>query len=260
MAKKRFNATGWRPKPGLSKLFNNRIFTAFFVLAILAGLVWAFSSYVWDRVISSDIFIVRDVKSNTELSPTVRSAIVGKTVFALSTRKIYDFVRSQHPEFKSILVVKEFPSTIIIKVIKRIPVVQVKMDGFYAVDPERIVVSGPYQQLLPGLLCLEISDRPIALTRGQRIDDKRLSAAMDLAEALRKNGYLAKLPMNEINAVLPAALCFVVGSTRVIVGEADYERKLKVFEKILKEECKGDLSSLEYIDLRYQRVYLGYKR
>jgi hypothetical protein len=66
--------------------------------------------------------------------------------------------------------------------------------------------------------------------------------------------------MQSINATIPEALYVVVDGAEVILGNGDYQRKLKVFEDLLSGDLKGKLAGMEYIDLRYQKVYLGQKK
>jgi hypothetical protein len=51
-----------------------------------------------------------------------------------------------------------------------------------------------------------------------------------------------------------------MNDARVVIGGTDFERKLYILENILNEKLSGDIASVEYIDLRYKKAYVGYKK
>jgi hypothetical protein len=209
---------------------------------------------------TSNIFRITQIKSNIELDKNLIKEIRNTPLLNLDMKKIYSQIFRSHPEYKEIYISREFPSSLKIEVYKRKPFAQLKARGFYLVDRQGVIISDAVGDSFPNIMVIEIADYNIRLSRASRIRDLRLELAFNLMEELKKKNLFCKLPINLINVTNPQAIYFIIGDTRVVVGRGDFGRKLYILDNLLKEKLKGDLSLVDYIDLRYNKVYLGYKR
>jgi cell division septal protein FtsQ len=231
----------------------------FFVLGVVvvASLAAAYSAGV---LFSSNFFLVKDIKSNIALDPEIKQAVKGISLIKLDTQKLHRYVMKLHPEYKAVAITKELPSSVIIAVKKRIPFAQMKAQRFYPLDREAVVTGDGSPTAIEGLVVIDLADCRAYLMRGFHIKDDRLEIAMQILAELRKKKFLNKFPITLINATSQATLCVSLGTTNVILGADNYKYKLLVLENVIKMQLKGALDSVEYIDLRYKKAYVGFRR
>jgi len=227
-------------------------------------------------IYTASVFKVKegDLKTNMALGRGLREKIEGRSLFSLDIKAIAEGLIKTHPEYKEIYVYREFPSSIVVEAIKRIPFAQIKDKRYYPIDHEAVIVSQGEFKPLEGLIPLEIGEYRRSLGKGSKIKSKSLEQAFNLIEAL-EDGELLKgnNRIERINASQLEAIYFIFiqkdsqeqersldQGIKVIVGKGDFRRKLKLFENLINQELKGKLFSVNYIDLRFKRVYMDYKR
>jgi cell division septal protein FtsQ len=229
------------------------VWVLLFLLVISAGLFFAARALYY-----SPIFIVKEVKSNIELSQNLIKSIKGKSLFTVDINRIYHQILNNNPAYQQVYVFKEFPSAVVVDVVERDAFAQIKTEKFYPIDRQGVVIDTGSSNPLPNLIPIEIGGGPFA--RGQTIKDEGMQLSLSLIEALAEENIIRKFPITVINARSPQALYFLIGDTKIIVGRGNYKHKLYIFTSVVREKLKGNLSSVKYIDLRYKKVYLGYKR
>jgi len=239
----------------------------FLPVLMMAGLGYAVYSCEDFKVKSGDII------SNVDLGSRLKSDIEGKSLFSLDTAVIASDIMKGHPEYKKILVSKEFPSYIVIEVTKRLPVAQVKSKKFYPVDKEAVVLNRGSIEPSEELTCVEFDSANRLFTRGYNIHDSRLQYAFDLIEALKKEQVLSGFSVDLINSVNLEAAYFTLeeknlpvaeepsgDSIKIIIGKDDIGQKVKLLQGLVEGELKDKMPLVKYIDLRYKKVYVGFKR
>lgn len=229
-------------------------------------LILAISFCFWLIAIlnNASLFKIKDVRYNIVVEDNLRTWVnryaLGRRLCAIDIKAIHTQFSKAHPEYKAIYVIREFPSTLKIEIELRRPFAQLKARGFYCIDRQGIVITDEAAEPFRGLVAVELTERAVLLKRGSLIRDKRLNFAFNLIEMLKKHPFFKKLPLRFVNVISQDTAYFVVGETRVIVGTADIEHKLSVLQNLLRQQLGNDITSAEYIDLRYQKVYLGIKR
>jgi len=239
-----------------------------FISALILGLL----GYA---VYSCEDFKVKkeNIISNITLSGLLVKKMEGKSLFSLDTAVIAEGIMKGHPEYKDILVSKEFPSSIVINVVKRLAVAQIKSKKFYPVDKEAVVLSRGAAEPSDNLICVEFDGKSRLFTRGYNIRDNRLSYAFNLIEILKKEQLLNDFTVGLINSVSLEAAYFTLeqknygaaedlaaDNIRIIVGKDDAGQKVKILQGLIEGELKDKMSLVKYIDLRYKKVYVGFKR
>ncbi|MDD5194342.1 MAG: cell division protein FtsQ/DivIB [Candidatus Omnitrophica bacterium] len=223
-------------------------------------------AYLGKALSSSSIFTLKEVRSNIALDVQAFARMPEESVFDANLGKLYSVIYKEHPEYKNIYVVREFPSVIKVEITERKPFAQLKGEKLYFIDRDGVVISASDQQpaassvLGANLIPIEIDDYNRRLRPGYVINDARLETAFKLIEELQRTSFLKKFPVQLINATTPGALYMVLGDTKVIFGKNDFRKKLYILDTIVRGELKGNLYPVEYIDLRYEKVYLGRKR
>lgn len=223
-------------------------------------------------VYESPIFRVREIYCNVPLDHDLEKLIRGKALFTLNVQDIRARILNSHSEFKTAAILKKFPRFLKIDIVQRKPIAQIKKQKFYPIDEEGVILSEGRVDMAPGLILVEITDYHYSLRNKGSISDARWQYAVNLVAALNKKGIPAKFPVKLINATSVPELYFVIddenytakpvlsAGVKVLVGDGNFDRKLYLFENVLQEKLQGDISGVEYIDLRHKKVYLGYRR
>lgn len=236
-------------------------------LVLLAVLV-----YLGKIVYTSDIFRVKEIKTNVALDKRLIELVKGKSLFTLDIQKVYYQICKYCPEYKEVRVLREFPSALRIEVCLRKPFAQLKAREFFAVDREGYVIAFGQEEKLPDLIPIDIGSNNNSLKKNMSVADEKLEDAFKLIEVLKTEGFLDRFAVNFINASSLEAMYFLISEKevnqdvkvsneiKVIIGDGDLERKLYVFNNLLKEQLTDGFSSIQYVDLRYKKVYLGFKK
>jgi len=227
-------------------------------------------------IYTSSIFKINegDIKDSRHLlSRGLKMKIKNKSLFSLDIKSISSSLLKAHPEYKEIYVYREFPSSVIIEATKRIPFAQIKDKKFYPVDKEAIILSEGDVRPLDNLIPLEVSDYSGRLKKGSKIKGKKLEYAFDLIDALGNEGLFDRGQVKLINANSLEAVYFIFvrkgidvqsasmdEEIKVIVGKGDFRRKLKLLKDLIDHELKDKMFLLKYIDLRFKKVYMDFKR
>lgn len=241
------------------RLNSKAIWIGFFLVGILACFLFLEKSLYCYRG-----FKVKEIRCNIELDVNLKALIknyaLGRQLFNVDIKKVYHQIARSHPEYKEIHILREFPASLKIEVKLRKPFAQIKAKGFYLIDREGVIVSDASYEPFSAFIPIEITDRNIYLQRGSLIKDERLTLAFNLIKEFRNSKFLRKIPVILINTTSPQATYFVIYDTKVIIGMNDFDKKLSILEHVIIRQLKNDISSSEYIDLRYQKIYLGIKR
>lgn len=226
-------------------------------------------------IYTADIFKIRkeDIKSNFPLSKSLQDKIKGKSLFNLDIKSIsLNFLR-EHPEYKEAYVYRVFPSCLKVKGVERVPFAQIKDKRFYPVDNEAVILSEGSRQPLGNLILIEIGSSDRNLRKGSSIKDRKISYAFDLIEAIEEEELLNEGRVIVINASSLEAIDFIFirkdcdagnepdcRGIRVKVGRGGFRKKLKLFKNLMSNELKDKMPLLNYVDLRFKKVYMDFKR
>lgn len=236
-------------------------------LAILTGL--RYLTY------TCNIFKINknNIISNVPLSESLKESILNQSLFELDIKSISSRLIREHPEYKEAYVFRRFPSSVVIDVKKRKPFAQIKGRKFYSLDREAVILNAGSNQSFEKLVLIEISDRNRLFNIGDRIRDKRLSHAFELIEVLQKGKFANYFRAKLINSThlqgtflviefegVPEDSKIPTRNIKVILGESGLERKIAILKDLLTQSLKDKLSLVKYIDLRYKKVYVGFKR
>ncbi len=226
-------------------------------------------------IYNSKIFRVSSeaIESNVELSQKIKNKAAGKSLFNLELKQIVDDIFKEHPEYKSVTVLKRFPHGLKVIVENRLPIAQIKGKKFYPIDREGVIISDGSLAEISNLIILEIPSDSNAYQRGYQLKSEELNYTFELMADLEKTAFLKLFRVSSINAVMPEALYFMVNlkkpakdtsgldkKVRVITGRNDFVRKLTLLKDVINVRLKDKLDQIQYIDLRYKEVYVGFDR
>ena len=228
----------------------------FFVFLVTGALL--FFSF---KLFSSSLFKIENIEANIDIDKDIKKEIKGKSIFHVDTEMIRGKLLRRHRGIKEVYVRKVFPSFIKIYAEKRIPFAQIKKDGFYLLDKERVLLKRRLKSPYPDAFIIEIDDYDSSLEEGRIVKDKRIELAYSLIDELNKSGLLEKYKISTINATLPYSISFFIDNVNIIMGEGDFKRKLFLLKRLLENRYNNKVDSLRYIDLRYatsdDNIYVG---
>ncbi len=251
--------------------FNPKLFWAvtFFIIAFLlfSGLAWA--------IYTSEVFEVKkeSIVSNVVLNKSLEKKIRGESLFSIDIKEISFSILKEHPEYKQVYTIKRFPNTLAIEVIKRDPLAQLKGRRYYLIDNDAVIISDGYSNEVKNLITIETEPGRETFRRGYEVKDSSLRYALDLIGTLKSSNFIDDFKVNRINSTSREAIYLMVDKEsfspygdkpnediKVIIGEDNFLKKINIFKELLEEKLQGKISLVKYIDLRYKKVYVGFKR
>ncbi|MDD5069794.1 MAG: FtsQ-type POTRA domain-containing protein [Candidatus Omnitrophica bacterium] len=211
-------------------------------------------------VYRSSLFTVNKVRANIEIPKIIENKILGESIFSVDIKTVHQQISRNNPQFQQVRITKRFPSTIDVSVIERKPFAQLKTSRYAVLDREGFILASFQNEPYPDLVPIEINDYKSFLKPGDSVDDGRLKKALALLETIKSHELDKKYKIESINATILGSLYCVINDTEVRFGKSDFSRKMELLTKLLTDKLKDSLSSVKYVDLRYERVYIGYKR
>ena len=226
-------------------------------------------------VYKSDHFSIKKgfIDCNVQLDQNILGRIRGQSLFVIDIKAISIDILDRHPEFKKVSIMKKFPASLIIEAERRELFAQIKGKKFYPIDRDLIVLTNgqlkPYEDLIP----IEASNYEQYYIMGDKIINEKVRCSADLVTALNDEEFFNDFKIKSINSSSLQALYFILElnildenknyskkDIKVIVGDGVFKDKLGLLNNLIQVDLKEKLSLVKYIDLRYKKVYVGFKR
>ncbi|MBP7088826.1 MAG: cell division protein FtsQ/DivIB [Candidatus Omnitrophica bacterium] len=240
---------------------------------IVIGIVVFILGYTLYR---SELFKIKTegIKSNLPLSKNLVDATMkGKSLFTVDIKSISRHLEKEYPEYKAIYVLRSFPSSLFIKGEKRIFFAQVKAKSYYPVDKEAVLLTDGSEEAYEDLIVIELDTYSQLFRKGFKIKDNNLTYAFKLIEALKAENFMNNYLVKSINPANPLALYFIISDkgsennlnlsdndVKIIIGDSNFQDKIKNLKGIINKELKNTFHLVKYIDLRFKKVYIEFKR
>lgn len=271
-----------KPKNKRLKFFTAKFFIWLFSALVGAGIIW----FAGHKVYTSALFLINpeNIHSEIDLNRSIVSKIENKSIFSLSPASIYSEIKESYPEYKDITVTKIFPNALEVKAKKRKPVAQLSGREFYLVDSQGIVIDKNRNRLFRGFPAIEGILSSLHLDLGDNVFEKAkendkgqsLKAAFKLIISAKEENLLEKInsldeayrfKLNSVNFLLPQTVYFYLvnddspdNRIKITINEKDVEEKVGLLAQLMTNKLKDKVSLLQYIDFRFQRVVVGYRR
>jgi len=225
---------------------------------VLTALVWGGFRFR-EFLLRSDMFSVKTVTQNVE---GLNMSFSRQNIFLIDIAGIERTILQRHPEYKKVAVSREFPDRMIINVEKREPLYQVEYDrAYYQVDEERVVIAGPGQQPYEGIILVQAPFEKVrTVDIGTRIRFEHDSEVMDLVDILNRYGVQSGVEISAVHLPDIRNLHFYVNGIDVRIGDREHAGRIAtLFERVL-PQFNQDFGKIEYIDLRFKDVVIGYRK
>ena len=205
-------------------------------------------------------FKITNVDTSDEISDRLKRKIVQEvknaSLLSFDIQAFREKLIKTNPKIKQIKITKNFPCTLKIDIEERVPFFQLKNDAYFIVGKDFKVMAkqeAPQEKLV----VVETEDDRQSIKKGGYLEDERLNRAGSLIDTLTK---FDKFSPDVIMAHSLDSISFMTSDTKVILGDGDFERKLKILNSLMEEKFNNDFSRLLYVDLRYNKVYIGKKK
>lgn len=254
-------------KPNKRKF--NRLFITI-VIFVAVSLVAGLSLLLIRYFKRSELFLVKKIETNidgeladkSEQLLLPRNIVNKKNLFGLDIAKISADLKSRHPQYKDIIVQRQFPDTLYIKVIRRTPFVQVKVARTYLlVDKEYIIISVskdiPYTDRV---ILHTILPKRLDISLGSKIIFPYGVEVISLMDEFQSQEFFENFNVGCIYAYSLNDIWFDLNGVEIRVGQGDYKKKLQLLKNLIFPRFRDDLDRVEYIDLRFEDYVVGYKR
>jgi hypothetical protein len=209
-------------------------------------------------ILGATVFVVRDVEvsfASDDEKNVIDSQLItqssgiesGKNIFALSEAKAVKSIEQAHPAIKVINIERKFPSTVVIHVTVRIPVVAVKIEGqtnFAMLDREMFVVqilSGEELLAREAQLGYELSLTNYELKAAQVTVGQRVPENAKNENIIAQNIIAAYAKLNLVNR----NFCDFISRIYITkeVGRSIYDITLRTVSGVdIKFEATGNIS------------------
>jgi len=235
------------------------------VITILTGMaiiaLFILGILVFNKFISHPNFVIKRVcvVNNQTINPHTIVKISGiKTnmnIYATSLSAITQRLE-KHPDIKTVRVTKRHPDMIVIKVIEREPIaviVNAKGHEDIPIDGDGIMLSEnkmEYALHLPQITGL----RNVAYHPGKKIDNLRVSVAMEFLDTLKHIKKNTFIKVRKINLEKPTDIVFQSASVNKIYFTPEFSQDVVLRLVRVIDELRFQRINADKIDLRFANV------
>ncbi|MBI4342728.1 MAG: FtsQ-type POTRA domain-containing protein [Candidatus Omnitrophica bacterium] len=223
---------------------------------LLAAGGWA----LWSYAQRAEAFRVVHVQLPAQSSLRPPTSLIGANLWSVNLQQIAGELKHQQPWLKEVRVVRQMPNAVRIDPVARVPVAQVRTNGWHPIDRDGFILpegtAEPAERVVR-LTGLERAATP--LRTGKENTDERLTLALRVLETLRRNPLLARR-VTEVNVSDPQQLRFLMDDqTEVRCGsETELSAHLERLRATLRAIARQPVD-VAYIDVRFQEPVIGPK-
>ena len=181
----------------------------------------------------------------------------GRNIFDVDINAISFRIQKDYPLAKEVIVRKVLPSSLIVDIASRVPVGKIKANGYFPIDRTGMVLPPEGDTgALPIISGFSMWLKPRV---GERLDNRQLTSAFLLIDALKENTLENSFSATIIDAANHKNLSFYLrNGIEVKIGGDDFPERLKMLKTTLNNQ-RLDKNDIRYIDLRFRDVVIGPK-
>ena len=207
---------------------------------------------------ASSYFDVRAIVFNGEPISILEQKlkhIRGKNIFLIDLSSLSEGIQSSVPDVHRIRLLRQFPDTVLVDYVKRIPVARVILGGdAFLIDEDMVVLPLPPEQEDDATLMRirGLDARYSVLKPGKPLQDKSLAAALSLLKVIQQTAELKEFEPHTMSVADKNMISFYVrNDVEIRVGWDGQEEKLRILALLLRQSGM-QLDTIRYIDLRFK--------
>jgi cell division septal protein FtsQ len=220
------------------------------ILITLGGGYWI--------LLKSPYFNVAEVVFSEKRDPSsvdyygIEKMLSGRNMFSLDLDEIELSIKTEYPELKALMIVRQFPGRVVMEMRYRTPIAQIKSGQYYLVDREGVI--------LPGVTLAERENYPVIdgvstwIERlvGKRCDSVKLTKALYLIQRMYDTGLFEGHILHEVDVANTKNISFYLeDGLEVKIGGEDFSARLERLVRLLADP-KVRPEEIRYIDLRFK--------
>lgn len=221
-------------------------------VAFAAGLIYIYQTYAIKRIL-----VTVDAGATSHLVGL--NDLHGTSMLLVNEKQIERDLQKRNPTVYSILVARNFPSTLRIRIIHRKPLValQVSDDGTFVMDREGVILlrQQKYEGTLPPLKYYQTFPYN-QYQVGDVIDYKDLITSLYFVDTLTGFGYPSK--RIDIDGLYMIRLLVIDDKTFFVTSEKDREVQMYQLKELLRQ-FKIQGKDFKTIDLRFDKPVITIK-
>ncbi len=166
------------------------------IVFVVSGVLWG----LWTQARYAEAFHVTRVETPASINFELSQPVVGTNIWEVDLAGMAKNLRQQQPWLRDVRVVRALPDTIRIEAIHRIPVAQVRIQGWHPVDGEGYILPREVETDETGLVRLEgFMRRSTALSVGELNENPELLRALRVLTVLRQTPMLQDYRLSHLN-------------------------------------------------------------
>jgi cell division protein FtsQ len=241
--KKKSNRVKKEGKP-LLRIFLHPLFLKSVFFIVLTGVVGLAGVYLYGK--TADIMRINriEVTGNKHLSDKEIISLMklgqGESMLRISSRELSERVLKS-PWIRDVVIRKELPHTLILKVKEAEPLALLKRKGHLYIVSRRGEILEELNQTIAFLPVIKMDSTKKSL----------LKEALKVAGIVREEGFFSDEEV-EIIAKTPEEMALKVGDLTIKIGKGNYRKKLSRFVLLENEIVRRGMTA-GYVDLRFSR-------
>ena len=252
MAKRHRQLSGATPRMGRRLLEG---FTWMFVRAqAVAALIVTAGCIVslWIVATRSPLFAITTIDVPPNVNIKAPQSLIGQNLWTVDLEVLTVSLKAQQKDLKRIRAIRRPPHTLQIEATTRLPVAQLKLAQWHAVDEEGYILSQGQPEPWDALIVFRGVDAPNARIRvGKANPTDRMVRALRLAASLRRAPELARHRLQAIDVGDPVSLKLVVDDIEIRCGsEGQLAMELRRLHDVLRTVAVNS-APVQYIDVRF---------
>ncbi|MDX9701891.1 MAG: FtsQ-type POTRA domain-containing protein [Candidatus Auribacterota bacterium] len=228
------------------------------IFVVVVGVIALFGWYVNKYMSTDEAFNIQDivVENNVLIS---RHQILdtmgiseGLNLFSVDVKQCTRELLKL-PSIKGVLIEKQYPAKIIVRVSERFPIFQFYKGCYFFVDEDGVILDTMSRQADPTLPVVVGIDIPV-INFGTRLEETQLQLALQAVRAFNDSAVKNTINVCTIDMSKSDTVIFVTGKDQqIILGDMDFSYR---FEKLytIVTDLAGRRSYFDSVDLRFENV------
>lgn len=240
---------------------NNLIFIIVLALIIWSAVGWlrSFAESPYFKIDKVEIVLIGRVPLAGDTVKRLLNIHKGRSIFDVDLKATRDYILSNYPEVRTLVINKVFPNKLVLNIRPRRPVAQVSLpSGFCLVDAEGVVLPGARGLASDGLPIISGIDSGSILAKvGKKYDYLGFKKGLRLIEVINQMRFSQDHEVHMIDVSDERNLSlYIEGGIEIKIGGEDFKDRLSMLTKTF-ETGRLDKSQIKYIDLRFGNVIIG---
>ena len=233
------------------------------LIAVCAGLFNWLHSFIIEspyfKISKVEIAIIGRASLANKTIKELLNVHKGRNIFDVDLKATRDYILSNYPEIRTLVINRVLPNKLILNVRPRRPVAQISASlNFYLVDTQGVILPQASSLVFEGLPIISgVDSRSILSSIGKECEYEGLKKALRLLEVINQMKFSQghEVHMIDISDEKNLSL-YIEDGIEIKIGGEDFRERLGMLDKTF-ETGRFAKNQIRYIDLRFGNVIIG---